>query len=58
MKKQSLTQTGDNKTKKGYNEQNPGQSEGAFRPAAHDQERKDGASKSNAVDKKKKEESQ
>jgi hypothetical protein len=53
MKKKSSAVTG---TKKGYNEKNPGEQEGAFRPASHSQVRKDEPGKSNAVDKKRKEE--
>jgi len=56
MKKQSAGR-GDSSAKKGYNEKNPGQSQGAFPPASHDQSRK-GSNKSNAADKKQKEDRQ
>ena len=45
----------DNGTKKGYNEKNPGQPQGAFPPASDEQQPKDPI-KSNKADKKTKEE--
>ncbi|MEO5592058.1 MAG: hypothetical protein ABIR15_22895 [Chitinophagaceae bacterium] len=45
-------------TKKGYNEINPGQPEGAFSPASHNQKPKKDELKSNAADKKAKEDEQ
>lgn len=56
MKKSTPKETIGNKEKKGYNEQNPGESHGAFHPDAHEQSPKSDT-KSNTADKKKKEES-
>ena len=57
MKKQPSGHTNNSKVKKGYNEKNPGQSQGAFPPASHAQPPKD-SPKSNTADKKEKEDSQ
>ena len=54
MKKEETTAGNSNTIKKGYNEENPGQPEGAFPPAS-DQEEKKTSTKSNAADKKTKE---
>ena len=53
MKKEPLAPK-DNDTKKGYNEKNPGQPQGAFPPASDEQQPKDPV-KSNKADKKAKE---
>jgi len=55
MKKTTAKPQGSTKTKKGYNEKNPGQPQGAFPPASDRQQRKDNI-KSNTADKKAKEE--
>jgi hypothetical protein len=57
MKKQPSEAINSNKVKKGYNEKNPGQSQGAFPPASDHQSKKDN-NRSNTVDKKAKEDSQ
>jgi hypothetical protein len=56
MKKQPPGEIKNKQVKKGYNEKNPGQSQGAFPPASDNQSKKDD-NKSNAVDRKRKEES-
>ena len=58
MKKaHSNPQTSDS-TKKGYNEKNPAEPQGAFPPASADHKARKEDTKSNAADKKKKEEQQ
>jgi hypothetical protein len=54
MKKTHLPSKKTGTDKMGYNEKNPGQSQGAFPPDANAQQRKSGT-KSNAADKKQKE---
>jgi hypothetical protein len=54
MKKTHLPSKKPGTDKMGYNEKNPGQSQGAFPPDANAQQRKSGI-KSNAADKKQKE---
>ena len=56
MKKEEITSTNDSKPKKGYNEKNPGESQGAFHPDAHQQAPKSDT-KSNTADKKRKQDS-
>jgi len=56
--KKSLPIHGADRLKKGYNEKNPGQSQGAFPPDAASQRPKTKEIKSNAADKKVKEDSQ
>jgi len=53
MKKTAPSPKGTDRTKKGYNEKNPGQPEGAFPPGNHKTKKQD--IKSNAADKKAKE---
>lgn len=55
MKKQTASPKPADSTKKGYNEKNPGQPEGAFPPASHSHPPKKQDTKSNAADKKAKE---
>jgi len=56
MKKSTPKEAAGDKMKKGYNEKNPGESQGAFRPDAHQQPGKRDT-KSNTADKKKKQDS-
>ncbi len=55
MKKHSSMLPGSHAVKKGYNEMNPGQPEGAFPPSSATQPTNKKATKSNAADKKAKE---
>ena len=55
MKKQTTKPASAADTKKGYNEKNPGQPEGAFPPANHQHRPLKEEPKSNAADKKAKE---
>jgi hypothetical protein len=54
MKKTAITNEPEDSTKKGYNEKNPGQRQGAFQPDSAD-EKPAQQVKSNAADKKAKE---
>jgi hypothetical protein len=55
MKKAKPSQEKNSTVKKGYNEKNPGQPEGAFLPASHAQQPTKNTTKSNTADKKEKE---
>jgi hypothetical protein len=55
MKKTKHTPESTSSTKKGYNEKNPGQPQGAFPPASNKQNTQKEKAKSNTADKKQKE---
>ena len=56
MKKTTSSPKDKDNTKKGYNEKNPGEPQGAFPPASDTHKSEKEEPKSNAADKKKKEE--
>ena len=58
MKKTPVTTTANSATKKGYNEKNPGEPQGAFPPASKDHDPVKEDIKSNTADKKRKEDQQ
>lgn len=57
MKKSPIVTTDNKNDKKGYNEHNPGQPQGAFPPASAKQQPSNDKIKSNTADKKAKEDS-
>ena len=58
MKKKYTSSTENTGTKRGYNEKNPGESQGAFPPDSHKHKPRKEDIKSNAADKKAKEDNQ